>query len=154
MIHRVVATLFLLTVQLEESSLAVAAFSPCCTSYFARQAAMVSSKEYEYGFGSPTTVVLSQAADSSDDDGENVLTEGIDGVRVVSDTHEELMYALGVNLARQLGDIRPLVKTGEELAQVAKGLLDTVVGRLNADGQQELLARRGKELNEIISDRA
>ena len=46
---------------------------------------------------------------------------------------EELMYALGVNLARQLGDIRPLVENGEELTFVAKGLLDAVVGRLNEE---------------------
>lgn len=45
-------------------------------------------------------------------------------------SHDELMYALGVNLARQLGDVRPLVKSGDELASVAKGLLDTVIGRL------------------------
>jgi hypothetical protein len=69
-------------------------------------------------------------------------------------TQEELMYALGVNLARQLGDIRPLVETGEELAAVAKGLLDTVIGRLTEDGQRDLLSRRGTELNKLITDRA
>jgi FKBP-type peptidyl-prolyl cis-trans isomerase len=73
---------------------------------------------------------------------------------MAADTHEELMYTLGVNLARQLGDIRPLVETGEELANVAKGLLDTVVGRLSEDGQRQLLARRGQELNTLITDRA
>jgi FKBP-type peptidyl-prolyl cis-trans isomerase len=71
-----------------------------------------------------------------------------------ADTHEELMYALGVNLARQLGDIRPLVETGDELANVAKGILDTIVGRLSDDGQRDLLARRGQELNTLITDRA
>ena len=75
-------------------------------------------------------------------------------VPVEAGTHDELMYALGVNLARQLGDIRPLVESGEELAQVAKGLLDTVVGRLNDDGQREVLRRRGGELNELIANRA
>ena len=69
-------------------------------------------------------------------------------------SHEELMYTLGVNLARQLGDIRPLVEDGDELAQVAKGLLDTVIGRLTEDGQKALLASRGKDLNKLISDRA
>ena len=69
-------------------------------------------------------------------------------------THEELMYALGVNLARQLGDIRPLVENGEELATVAKGLLDTVIGRLTDEGQRALLATRGKELNQLIAERA
>merc|ERR1719343_1125025 len=77
--------------------------------------------------------------------GEFDLTGGdeTNEVRVEPDTHDELMYALGVNLARQLGDIRPLVESGEELAQVAKGLLDTVVGRLNDDGQRLLLSKRG-----------
>ena len=69
-------------------------------------------------------------------------------------TQDELMYALGVNLARQLGDVRPLVENGQELAQVAKGLLDTVVGKLEDEGQRELLKRRGQELNTLIADRA
>jgi hypothetical protein len=69
-------------------------------------------------------------------------------------SHEELMYTLGVNLARQLGDIRPLVEDGDELAQLAKGLLDTVIGRLTEDAQKSLLASRGKDLNKLISERA
>mmetsp|Transcript_22777 Transcript_22777/g.25370 ORF Transcript_22777/g.25370 Transcript_22777/m.25370 type:complete len:362 (+) Transcript_22777:82-1167(+) len=75
-------------------------------------------------------------------------------IRVEPGTHDELMYSLGVNLARQLGDIRPLVESGEELAQVAKGLLDTVVGRLNDDGQRLLLSKRGKELDQLILSRS
>lgn len=71
-----------------------------------------------------------------------------------SDSSEELMYALGVNLARQLGDIRPLVQDGTELTQVAKGLLDCVVGRLEEESQVDLLSRRGKQLNELIISRA
>ena len=67
---------------------------------------------------------------------------------------DELFYALGVNLARQLGDIRPLVESGEELASMAKGLLDTVIGRFSEDGQRGLLKRRGPELNELVVDRA
>ena len=39
-------------------------------------------------------------------------------------SHEELIYTLGINLARQLGDVRPLCEDGSELAVVAKGLLD------------------------------
>ena len=63
-------------------------------------------------------------------------------------------YAFGVNLARQLGDVRPLVENGEELAQVAKGLLDTVVGRLDDNGQREILSRRAAELDKVIASRA
>lgn len=69
-------------------------------------------------------------------------------------SHEELMYALGVNLARQLGDIRPLVENGDELAMIAKGLLDVFIGRFTEDGQSMLLQRRGDELNQLVAGRA
>jgi len=69
-------------------------------------------------------------------------------------THEELMYALGVNLARQIGDVRPLVENGDELTLVAKGLLDTVIGRLDEQGQAVLLKSRQKDLNELVTERA
>ena len=52
------------------------------------------------------------------------------------------------------GDIRPLVENGEELSQVAQGLLDTVVGRLDDNAQRMLLAKRGKELDAVIVERA
>jgi len=64
------------------------------------------------------------------------------------------MYALGVNLARQLGDVSPLVNDGNEMAQVAKGILDTVVNRLDEVSQRDILLRRGEELNKLIIDRA
>jgi len=69
-------------------------------------------------------------------------------------SHDELMYTLGVNLARQLGDVRPLVENSEELTHLARGLLDTVIGKLDDVGQKELLSRRGEELNKIIVERA
>jgi len=78
----------------------------------------------------------------------------IDVAPVEPGSHDELMYALGVNLARQLGDVRPLVESGGELASVAKGLLDTVIGRLSEDGQRNLLSQRGQDLNELIAGRA
>ena len=56
--------------------------------------------------------------------------------------------------ARQLGDIRPLVENGEELTYVAKGLLDTVVGRLSEEGQLNLLQSRKVDLNTMITERA
>jgi len=69
-------------------------------------------------------------------------------------SHDELMYALGVNLARQLGDVRPLVENSEELTQLARGLLDTVVGKIDDEDQRSLLGRRGEDLNNIILERA
>jgi hypothetical protein len=64
------------------------------------------------------------------------------------------MYALGVNLARQLGDIRPLMENSAELTQVARGLLDTVIGKLSEEEQRALLKARGKEINNLITQRA
>lgn len=64
------------------------------------------------------------------------------------------MYALGVNLARQLGDVKPLVENSDELTQLAKGLIDTVVGKFDDESQRALLARRGEDLNKVIVERA
>jgi hypothetical protein len=48
---------------------------------------------------------------------------------------------LPLKMNRQLGDIRPLVESSDELAKVAKGLLDTVVGRLDDGDQRKLLSK-------------
>ena len=69
-------------------------------------------------------------------------------------SEEELLYALGVNLARQIGDVRPLVESSDELALVAKGLLDTVIGRLEEEGQAMLLSRRKGDLSALVTERA
>jgi hypothetical protein len=104
--------------------------------------------------GSPSTVLSMMEDDGYGNYNQNPTGDETNEVRVEPGTHDELMYALGVNLARQLGDIRPLVESGEELAQVAKGLLDTVVGRLNDDAQRLLLSSRGQELDDLILTRA
>lgn len=67
---------------------------------------------------------------------------------------DELMYAMGINLGRQLGDIRPLVNDSEELTQLAKGLLDYFVGKLDDEDATELLRKRGKELDKLVVERA
>eukprot|EP00978_Attheya_sp_CCMP212_P014264 scaffold36293_cov48-Attheya_sp.AAC.2 len=69
-------------------------------------------------------------------------------------SQEELMYTLGVNLARQLGDVRPLVESADELTLVAKGLLDAFVGLLDDNAQRALLASRGDDLRAMIGTRA
>ena len=91
---------------------------------------------------------------NNNDDDDKLGTISKPPADIVEGSQHELMYTLGVNLARQLGDITPLVDSGKELAQVAKGLLDTVVGRLSEDGQRNLLLRRGKDLNTLITERA
>jgi len=90
--------------------------------------------------------------ENSNDEQEKISIE--DTSPFENGSKQELMYALGVNLARQLGDIRPFVENGEELAAVAKGLLDTVVGKLSDDGQKKLLLVRGKDLTNLITERA
>lgn len=69
-------------------------------------------------------------------------------------SHQELMYTLGVNLARQLGDISPLVENGEELSNVAKGVLDVIVGRLDESQQANLLIANKDRLNALLTERS
>jgi hypothetical protein len=93
-------------------------------------------------------------AEANDADPPPTATSNVSSMAFSEGSPEELMYTLGVNLARQLGDVRPLVQNSDELTAVAKGLLDTVVGRLSDHQQQTLLARRGSELNQLITSRA
>ena len=83
----------------------------------------------------------------------------------IQQQHYELMYVLGVNLARQLGDIRPLLASpdesedskqlyGMELSQVAAGIVDTIIGRIDERQQAALLQQHGSALNALIQDRA
>jgi hypothetical protein len=111
--------------------------------------------------GETAAATTAKTADSPNDQNEGTVAAAaapreptIDRPEMPAGSSAELLYALGVNLARQLGDVRPLVESGEELAQVAKGLLDTVIGRLTEEGQRDLLTRRGAELNELITERA
>ena len=46
------------------------------------------------------------------------------------------------------------MENGEELTQVARGLLDAVVGKIDDAEQRKLLGRRGGDLNDIIVQRA
>jgi hypothetical protein len=103
-----------------------------------------------------TVVLQSTSAESESPSGSERSIDSINAILQApeSGSHDELMYALGVNLARQLGDVRPLVETPQEMSLVARGLLDTVVGRLTDDEQRALLLRRGQDLNKVIVDRA
>ena len=129
---------------------------PSSVAFHANSIAMNKAASYGHAAlpSSPTSIVALSMVGGDDFDLTGGSGDETNEVRVEPDTHDELMYALGVNLARQLGDIRPLVESGEELAQVAKGLLDTVVGRLNDDGQRLLLSKRGQELDQLIAGRA
>jgi len=69
-------------------------------------------------------------------------------------SHDELMYVLGINLARQIGDINPLVDNKSELSIVAQGLLDVVTGKLSEEEQAMILKTRGKDLSTMITSRA
>jgi len=69
-------------------------------------------------------------------------------------SHEELLYALGVNLGRQLDDIRPLVAGSAELNNMAKGIIDVVLGRLDEPSQANLLMKRKDDINELLMSRS
>jgi len=105
-------------------------------------------------FSRPSLSLLSTPTEPAAEEGSEKREAVVNNAPTEPGSHEELMYTLGVNLARQLGDIRPLVDSGEELALVAKGLLDTVVGRLSEEGQITLLRARTLDLNNLITDRA
>ena len=79
------------------------------------------------------------------------------------------MYVMGVNLARQLGDIRPLLVSpndddrenettkqqyDKELSQVTAGIVDTLIGRVNEQQQLVLLQQFGNALNALIQERS
>jgi hypothetical protein len=83
--------------------------------------------------------------------------------------NDVLMYVLGVNLARQLGDIRPLLVSpddsesdttkqqqqyAKELSQVTAGIVDTLIGRVDEQQQIVLLQQHGNALNALIQERA
>ena len=102
----------------------------------------------------PQTTFRSSSLETSESESSDRKEPTVDKSPTEVGSHEELLYTLGVNLARQLGDIRPLVETGEELTFLAKGMLDTVVGRLSEDGQIDLLTRRKQDLNDLITERA
>ena len=72
-----------------------------------------------------------------------------------------VMYVMGVNLARQLGDIRPLLVSPDEtkqyvqeLSQVTAGIVDTLIGRVDEAQQIALLQQHGNALNALIQERA
>jgi hypothetical protein len=117
-------------------------------------------RQYAGNHPSLTSNIRRYLNNNGDDDSKETINNDIDinnedfTQPFESGSHSELMYTLGINLARQLGDIRPLVEDGDELVHVAKGLLDTVVGRLTEDRQKALLASRGRDLNALITERA
>lgn len=112
---------------------------------------LLSSKHHHTHYDSTSTPTTALFAEEST----TINTEQPLATKKIEEgSHDELMYALGVNLARQLGDIRPLVENSEELTQVARGLLDTAVGKLDEEDQRVLLGRRGDDLNNIIVERA
>lgn len=74
---------------------------------------------------------------------------------------DAVMYVMGVNLARQLGDIRPLLVSPDEtkqyvqeLSQVTAGIVDTLIGRVDEAQQIALLQQHGNALNALIQERA
>jgi hypothetical protein len=127
--------------------IAVASSMPSAVAFSASQR-LLSPTSNTYRYRASTSIFAESTPSSSSPDklyATKTIEEG---------SHDELMYTLGVNLARQLGDVRPLVETSEELTHLARGLLDAIVGKLDDAEQMKLLARRGEDLNNIILERA
>lgn len=95
---------------------------------------------------------LHESSSNSQNAPEDVKSSGVAPFEPGS--HQELMYTLGVNLARQLGDISPLVENGEELSNVAKGVLDVIVGRIDEVQQAKLLVANKERLNSLLLERS
>eukprot|EP00934_Nitzschia_sp_Nitz4_P009471 Nitzschia sp. Nitz4//scaffold5_size260463//174332//175649//NITZ4_001000-RA/size260463-augustus-gene-0.15-mRNA-1//1//CDS//3329555394//9461//frame0 len=69
-------------------------------------------------------------------------------------SHQELLYTLGINLARQLSEVKSLIEDPEEMAHMVEGLADALTGRLDAMGQQKLLESRSADLDKLVATRA
>mmetsp|Transcript_41078 Transcript_41078/g.60298 ORF Transcript_41078/g.60298 Transcript_41078/m.60298 type:complete len:309 (+) Transcript_41078:26-952(+) len=127
----------------------LALLSPSCLAF--RPAALFTSRNSIL----PRTTSLFSEPERVDING--APTESVSGEMDLSlepGSHDELMYALGVNLARQLGDIRPLVESGEELQNLARGVLDVVVGKLPEKDQGVLLMSRKEDINALLVERS
>lgn len=130
------------------AALALIAVASSMRSAVAFSASQLRLSPTSYAYRASTSIFAESTSSSSPSDklyATKTIEEG---------SHDELMYTLGVNLARQLGDVRPLVETSEELTHLARGLLDAIVGKLDDAQQRDLLARRGEDLNNIILERA
>jgi hypothetical protein len=132
------------------AKLAIASLTLLCGATAFSPGAMIRRSTFQQ----QRTVVFAEENAEESSPAEDDKVANINGSPFEAGSDDELMYVLGVNLARQLGDIRPLVESGDELTKVAKGLLDTVIGRLTDDGQRALLASRGQDLNALITERA
>lgn len=110
--------------------------------------------------------LMSTVSNSLSNEDEDISSQLSSSTSQQNDDDDELMYVLGVNLARQLGDIRPLLVSpddneasatqqyAKELSQVTAGIVDTIIGRVNEQQQIALLQRHGNALNALIQERA
>jgi hypothetical protein len=133
-----------------KETIAIAAVVLSTASAFTASCRFLSTTQHQTAYNKHASSIFAEESPSSSSTSAGPLA----AKPIEEGSHDELMYALGVNLARQLGDIRPLVENSQELTQLARGLLDAAVGKLDEEGQMKLLGRRGDDLNKVIIERA
>jgi len=89
----------------------------------------------------PTTLLIRGGSSSSSPDGS-------DGDR------NKPFYALGVNIARQVGAELKTMLDSDEMENVCSGLSDSLKGVMTNAEEKKILAEQGATLNEIITKRA
>ena len=65
-----------------------------------------------------------------------------------------LITWLGVNVAKQVGGELKTLLTPEELETMVSGFSDSMLNKLNADKEREILIEQGQKLNELLNGRA
>lgn len=63
-------------------------------------------------------------------------------------------YALGVNIAKQVGGELKTMLSAEEIEAMVVGFSDSMLSKINGEDERNILLEHGKALNEVITGRA
>ena len=63
-------------------------------------------------------------------------------------------YALGVNVAKQVGGELKTMLSAEEIQAMVTGFSDSMLSKINGEEERNVLVEHGKALNEVINSRA
>jgi FKBP-type peptidyl-prolyl cis-trans isomerase FkpA len=71
-----------------------------------------------------------------------------------SSSEAKPFYALGINIARQVGGELKGILTAEELEELVSGFSASMTNKITVDREKEILTTQGPKLNEILNGRA